>query len=73
MPKNILTWVPREARGGLKSTAGKKVTTLILLYPYSFLFLATVSFNQGFVFPGRPCSKPFQDILDIVGLSKAER
>ena len=69
--KKILTWVPREGKGGLKTTAGKRVTTLILLYPHSFLLLS-VSFSQSLVFPSRLCSKPLQHILDIVGLSQAE-
>ena len=70
-PKKILTWVPREARGGLKATTDKRETTLLSLYPHSFLLLS-VSFSQSLVFPGRLCSKPFQQILDIVGLSQAE-
>ena len=67
----ILTWVPWEARGGLKATAGKRVTTLLLLYSHSFLLLY-VFFSQSLVFCGRLCSKPFEHILDIVGLSQAE-
>ena len=69
--KKILTRVPREIRRGLKATADKRVTTLLSLYPHSF-WLLSVSFSQSLVFPGRLCSKLFQHILDIVGLSKAE-
>ena len=70
VPKKILTWVPREARGGLKAIAGKRLTTLLSLYQHSFLLLSA-SFSQSVVFPARLCSKPFQHI-DIVGLSQAE-
>ena len=44
--------MPREARGGLRAIAGKRLTTLLSLYPYSFLLLS-VSFNQSVVFPAR--------------------
>ena len=67
-PKKILTWMLREARGGLKATIGNKVTTRL---SNSFLFFS-VSFNQGLVFPSRLCSKACQHLLDIVGLSQAE-
>ena len=70
VPKKILTWVPSEARGGLKAIADERLTTLILLYPHSFMLLS-VSFIQSVVFPARPCSKPFQ-YIDIVDLSQAE-
>ena len=63
VPKKILTWVPREARGGLKAIAGKR-QQLLSHYPHSFL-LHSVSFSQSVVFPARICSKPFH----IVGLS----
>ena len=63
--------MPGEPVGGLKATAGKGVTTLLSLYPHSFS-LFSVSFSQSLVFSGRLCSKPFQHILDIVGLSEAE-
>ena len=56
--KNILTCVLKEAVGGLKVTAGKRVTTLLSL---QFL-LFSVSFSQSLVFPERLCSKPFQRI-----------
>ena len=73
VPKKILgnTWVPREVRGGLKATTCKRVTTLLSLYSHRFLLLS-VSFSQSLVFLGRLCLKPFQHILDIVGLSQAQ-
>ena len=67
----ILTWVLRKARGGLKAMTGKRVAPLLSLYPHSFLLLS-VSFSQSLVFSGGLCSKPFQHILDIVGLSQTE-
>ena len=69
--RKILTWMLREAKGGLKATADNRVTNRISIYPHSFL-LYFVSFNQSLVFPGRLCSKACQHILDIVGLSQAE-
>ena len=69
--KKILTWMLREARGGLKATECDRVTTRLSLYQHSFLFFS-VSFNQSLVFPSRLCSKACQYILDIVGLSQAE-
>ena len=59
----------REAGGGLKASVDNK--TCLSLYPHSFLFFS-VSFSQILVFPGRPCSKACEHILDIVGLSQAE-
>ena len=50
--KKILTWVPREARRGLKVIAGKSLTTLLSFYPHICLLLS-VSFSQSFVFPTR--------------------
>ena len=70
VPKKILTWVPREATGGLTAIADKRITTLLPLYPHSF-WLLSVSLYQSVVFPARPCTKPFQHI-EIVGLSQAE-
>ena len=70
VPKKILTWMLREARGGLKATESNRVTTRLSLYPHSFLFFS-VSFNQSLVFPSRLCSKACQHIFDIVGLSQA--
>ena len=61
VPKTMLTWVPREARGGLKAIAAKRLPTLLSLYPHSFSLLS-VSFSQ---------SVSFQH-MDIVGLSQAE-
>ena len=71
VPKKILIWMLRKARGGLKAMVGNRVTTRLSLYSYSFLFFF-VSFNQSLVFPSRLCSKPCQHILDIVGLSQVE-
>ena len=71
--KKILTWMLREARGGLKATVGNRVTTRPSLYHIVFYcFFFSVSFNQSLVFPSRLCSKACQHILDIVGLSQAE-
>ena len=55
----------REAREDLKATVGNRV-----LPDYHFFFFS-VSFSQSLVLPSRICSKPFQHILDIVGLSQA--
>ena len=71
VPKKILTSAPREARGGLKETADKRITTRLSFYPHSVLLLS-VSFCQSPAFLGKLYSKPFQLILDIVGLSQAE-
>ena len=60
VPKEILTWVPGEAMGGLKAVAGKRATTSVT-YPHSFLLLS-VSFSYGIVVPGRLCSKTFRNI-----------
>ena len=57
--RKMLTWVPREVRGVLKVTAGKRARALLSLYPHSFLLLS-VSFSQNLIFPCRLCSKPFQ-------------
>ena len=55
VPKKILTWVPREARGALKVIAGKRLTTLLSLYSHSFcyfLFFSTrVLFSLQGYFP----------------------
>ena len=69
--KKILTCVLREAGGGLKATACKRVTTLLSLYPDSVLLLS-VPFSQIIVFPGRLFWKSDQHMLDIVGLNQAE-
>ena len=63
VPKKILTWMRREAKGGLKATVGNRVTTSLSLYPHSFLFFSVSV---------RLCSKACQHILDIVGPSQAE-
>ena len=39
VPKKILTWVPREARGDVKAIAGKKYHFIHTLFCY-FLFLS---------------------------------
>ena len=69
VPKKILTWMLREARGGLKATVDNRVK---LDYHFIHFLFFSVSFSQIFVFPGRLCSKACQHILDIVGLSQAE-
>ena len=69
VPKIILTWMPREARGGLKATAGKRQQPY---YHFSQTVFVTLCFFQPeCCFPARLCSKPFQHI-DIVGLSHVE-
>ena len=70
VPKKMLTWVPGEARGGLKSIAGKRQHPYNHFIHTTFLLLS-VYFCQTVVFPARLCSTPFQHI-DIVGLSQAE-
>ena len=70
VPKKILTWMLREAWGGLKATVGNRVKP-----DYHFISIVlffSVSFSQILVFSGRLCSKACQHILDIVGLSKAK-
>ena len=69
--KKILTWMLREARGGLKATVGNRVKPDYHFIRIVFLFFS-VSFSQILVFPGRLCSKACLHILDIVGLSQAE-
>ena len=69
--KKILTWMLREARGGLKATVGNRVK-LDYHFIRSFLFFSGFFFSQILVFPGRLCSKACQHILNIVGLSQAE-
>ena len=71
VPKKILTWMLKEARGALKATLDNRVKPDYHFYPHSFLFFS-VSFGQILVFPCRLCSKACQHILDIVGLSQAE-
>ena len=66
VPKKILTWMPREARGGLKATVGNRVKP-----DYHFICIAFCSFQ--FLSARFLCSmagsKAYQHILDIVGLS----
>ena len=71
VPKKIFTWMLREARGGLKATAGNRVKPDYHFIRIVFLFFS-VSFSQILVFPGRLRSKACQHILDTVGLSQAE-
>ena len=71
VPKRILTWMLREARGSLKATVGNRVKPDYHFICIAFL-LFSVSFNQIPVFPCRLCSKARQHISDIVGLSQAE-
>ena len=71
VPKKIITWMLREARGGLKTTVGNRVKPDDHFIRIVSLFFF-VSFSQTLVFPGRLCSKTCQHLLDIVGLSQAE-
>ena len=71
VPKKIITWMLREARGGLKATVGNRVKPDYHFIQIVFLFFF-VSFSQILVFPGSVCSKACQQILDIVGLSQAK-
>ena len=71
VPKKMLTWMLREARGGLKTTVGNRVKPDYHFIHTACLFFS-VSFSQILVFPGRLCSKTCQHILHIVGLSQAE-
>ena len=69
--KKTLTWMLREARGGLKATADNRVKPDYHFIHIVFFLLFSVSFSQILVFPGRLCLKACQHILDIVGLSQA--
>ena len=71
VPKKILTWMLREARGGHKETVSNRVKPDYHFIHIVLLFFS-VSFSQILVFPGRLCSRACQHILDIVGLSQAE-
>ena len=71
VPKKILTWMLRKARGVLNATVSNRVTTWLSLYANSILFFS-VSFSQSLVFPVRLCSKACHHILDIAGLCQAE-
>ena len=69
--KKILTWMLREARGGLKATVGNRVKP-----DYRFIRIVFVIFcffqTDIRVFLCRLCLKACQHISDIVGLSQAE-
>ena len=54
VPKKILTWVPREARGDLKAITDKRQQPYYHFIHTLFLLLY-VSFSQSAVFPARPC------------------
>ena len=71
VPKRILTWMLREAWGGLKATVGNRVKPDYHFIRIVFL-LFSVSFSQIPVLSCRLCSKACQHISDIVGLSQAE-
>ena len=55
VPKKTLTWMLKEARGGLKAAVGNRVKP-----DYHFIHIAFCSFlgffSQILVFPGRLCS-----------------
>ena len=71
--KKILTWMLREARGGLKATVGNRVKP-----DYRFIrivFFVIFCFFQPDIpvfLCRRLCLKAYQHISDIVGLSQAE-
>ena len=71
VPKEILTWMLREARGGLKTAVGNRAQADYHFIHMVILFFF-VSFGQSLLFPSRLCSKACQHIFDIVGLSQAE-
>ena len=52
VPKKILTWILREARGGLKATVGNRVKPDYHFIRIVFLFFS-VSFSQILAFLGR--------------------
>ena len=62
----------REARGGLKATAGNRVNPDYHFIRIVFLLFFSFSFSKIPVFPSRLCSKACQHISDIVGLNQAE-
>ena len=62
VPKKILTWMLREARGGLKATVGNRVKPDYHFIRKVFLFFS-VSFSKIRVFPGRLYSKACQQII----------
>ena len=63
MPKKILTWMLREARGGLKAAISSRITLILSLYPHSFLFFSVS-------LPGY--AQKHVSILHNVGHSQAE-
>ena len=70
VPKKILTWMLREARGGLKGTVGNRVKP-----GYHFICIAFCSFlflSARFLCSLVGWAKSMSHILDIVGLSQAE-
>ena len=66
VPKKLLTWMLKKARGGLKATVGNRVLPITLS---TFFFALFCFFQLESCFPGGLCSEAFQHILDIVGLS----
>ena len=61
------TWVHKKARGGLKTTAGQRVTTYHFIHKmFCLLLFLSATVSQGLVF--RLCSKAFQHILDTADL-----
>ena len=71
VPKKILTWMFREARGGFKATVDNRVKPDYHFIRIVFCYFLFVS-ARSVVYPGRLCLKSCQYILDIVGLSQAE-
>ena len=71
IPKKILTWMLREARGGMKVTVGNRVKPdyhFIRIGFRSFLFLSARFFCSLADYAQKAC----QHILCIVGLSQPE-
>ena len=56
VPKNILTWRLREAKGGLKATLGNRVTARLSLYLHSF-FALFCFFQRESCFPWKAMLK----------------
>ena len=68
VPKKILAWMLREARGDLKATVGNRVKP-----DHHFIRIVFCFFQPDSCAPWQAiCSKACQHILDIVGLSQAE-
>ena len=70
VPKKMLTWVTREARGGLKAAADERQQPYYYFSHAVFCYFLFLSGRVLFSLPDYS-SKPFQHI-DIVGLSQAE-